>query len=328
MTAGAHGLPPRSERSDEAYLTKLRWPDAVVCPKCGSADLSIRTKRPVTQWRCRTCRGDFTVTTHTAMHGSKVGIAKWIAAAQRVDISPSALVRELGVSAPAARRISAALEMTGKPAGEDRLMALLHQHHDPAQALRDRLPATFDPDDNPVADLSRGQRAVMGVLRNRIRGTALDQVAAEAGLSEDHARRCLKSLAQRGYARCEEASVPWGYGSLKLPLWSLDLNEECITAMAYLPPRPEKTDHACPEQVPPEFWSLFWSGSSAKDLRLPEDAFFVATTLLDGPDPVARTWALRCLPKEALQRCRKMRGYDTGEFAARIDKALAQRVHA
>lgn len=328
MTAGSQALTLPSEGSDEAHLTRLRWPNGVECPKCGSSELSIRAKRAVAQWRCRACRGDFTVTTRTAMHGSKVGIAKWIAAALCVDIRPSALVRELGVSAPAARRISDALEMTGKPAGEGRLAALLHQHHDLVQALRDRLPATFDPQDNPVADLSRGQRAVMGVLRNRIRGTALDQVAAEAGLSEDHARRCLKSLAERGYTRCEEASVPWGYGSLKLPLWSLDLNEECVTAMAYLPPRPDKVDRSCPEQVPPEFWSLFWSGSSAKDLRLPEDAFFVATTLLDGPDPVARTWALRCLPEEALQRCRKMRGYDTGEIAARIDKALAQRAHA
>ena len=262
------------------------------------------------------------------MHGSKVGVAKWIAAAESSDVRPSALARELGVSAPAARRISAALEMTGRPAGEGRLVALLHQHHDPSQALRDRLPATFDPDHDPVADLSRGQRAVMGVLRNRVRGAAVDQVAAEAGLSEDHARRCLKSLVERGYARCEEASVPWGYGSLRLPLWSLDLNEECITAMAYLPPQPAKVDRACPERVPPEFWSLFWSGSSAKDLRLPEDAFFVAATLLDGPDPVARTWALRCLPEEALQRCRTMRGYDAGETAARIDKALARRAHA
>lgn len=324
---GSHALLQAIE-PPEAYLIRLRWPHGVKCPKCRATDVAARQQEPVTRWRCRSCRRDFTVTTHTAMHGSKVGVAKWIAAAQCVNIGASALARELGISAPAARRISAALEMTGKPAGEDRLTALLHQHHDPAQALRDRLPATFDPENNPVADLSRGQRTVMGVLRNRIRGTAVDQVAAEAGLSEDHTRRCLKSLAERGYARCEETSVPWGYGSLKLPLWSLDLNEECITALAYLPPRPVRADHACPERVPPEFWSLFWNGSSAKDLRLPQDAFFVATTLLDGPDPVARTWALRCLPEEALQRCRTMRGYDTGEIAARIDKALARRAHA
>ena len=137
----------------------------------------------------------------------------------------------------------------------------------------------------------------------------------------------MKSLAERGYVRSEQTSVPWGYGTRTLRMWSLTLNEECVTALAYLPLRPEKIDHTCPERVPPEFWSLFWNGSSAKDLRLPEDAFFVATTILDGPDPVARTWALRCLPEEALRKCRAMRGCNTGELAAQIDKALARRAH-
>ncbi len=326
-TASSRALPQPSGLSTEAYLERLRWPDGVECPKCGAGEPAIRAEQPAKQWRCRACRGDFTVTTHTAMHGSKVGVSKWIAAARCADNRPAALVRDLEISAPAARRIAAALEVTGKPPGESRLMALLHQHHDPAQALRNRLPASFDPEDNPVADLSRGQRAVMAVLRHRIRGTALDQVADEAGLTDDHARRCLKSLSEMGFVRCDKTNVPWGYGSQTMPLWSLDLNEECITAMAYLPPQPEQLDHTCPDQVPPEFWSLFWNGSSAKDLRLPEDAFFVATTILDGPDPVAQTWALRCLPEDALQRCRTMRGYDTGEIAVRIDKALAQRVH-
>ena len=327
MTSGSSVLPCASEDSADGYLERLRWPNGVECPKCGASDPAIRAEQPVKQWRCRACRRDFTVTTHTAMHGSKIEISKWIAAARREDIRPAALARELGMSAPAARRIAAALEVTGKPPGESRLVALVYQHHDSAQALRDRLPASFDPEDNPVADLTRAQRAVMAVLRNRIRGTVVDQVADEAGLSESHARRCLKLLAERGYVRHEETSVPWGYGTRTLRLWSLDLNEETITAMAYLPPRPEKIDRTCPEQIPPEFWSLFWNGSSAKDLRLPEDAFFVATTILDGPDPVARTWALRCLPEEALRKCRAMRGYDTGELAEHIDKALARRAH-
>ena len=259
------------------------------------------------------------------MHRSRVGVSKWVKAAWLSDIRPAVLARELDVSAPAAQRMAAALEMTGQPPGEGRLKALVNQPSDPEAALRSRLPCTFDPDASPVAGLSRGQRAVMGVLRGRIRGTALSQVATEARLSEDHARRCLNALAEKGFARREDASVPWGYGSLKTVLWSLDLTEECVTALAYLPPRPRRDDDTCPERVPPEFWSLFWNGASAKDLRLPDDAFCVATSLLDGPDPVARTWALRCLPIDDLRRCRDMRGYDTGEIAARIDKAIAQR---
>ena len=259
------------------------------------------------------------------MHRSKVDAAKWVKAVLLSDLRPAVLARELDVSAPAARRMADALEMTGQPPGEGRLKALMHQPSDPAEALRSRLPCTSDPGAGPVAGLSRGQRTVLGILRGRVRGTTLRQVAAEARLSEDHARRCLNALAERSFARREIAGVPWGYGSRKTVLWSLDLSEECVTALAYLPPRLRQENDTCGERVPPEFWSLFWSGASAKDLRLPDDAFFVATTLLDGPDPVARTWALRCLPIDALRRCRDMRGYNTGEIAASIDKAIARR---
>ena len=260
------------------------------------------------------------------MHRSRVAAAKWVRAAWLSDLRPAVLARELNVSAPAARRMADALEMTRQPPGEGRLKALMHQPSEPAKALRSRLPCTFDPDTSPVAGLSRGQLTVLGILRGRIRGTTLSQVAAEARLSEDHARRCLNALVKRGFARKEEANLPWGYGSRRTVLWSLDLSEECVTALAYLPPPPPaQVDDTCAERVPPEFWSLFWNGASAKDLRLPDDAFFVATTLLDGPDPVARTWALRCLPVDALRRCRDMRGYNTGEIAASIDKAIARR---
>ena len=293
------------------------------CPRCGAGDPAFRSGRSA--WRCHSCRYDFTVTTGTAMHRSRVDVAKWVKAAWLSDFRPAVLARELDVSAPAARRIAAALEMTGQPPGEGRLKALMHQPSDPAEAIRSRLPCTFDPDASHVVGLSRGQRVVMGILRSRIRGITLSQVAAEARLSEDHARRCLNALVEKGFARREHGSVPWGYGSRKTVLWSLELSEECVTALAYLPPRPRQENDTYDERVPPEFWSLFWNGASAKDLRLPDDAFFVATTLLDGPDPVARTWALRCLPLNALRRCRDMRGYDTGEIAASIDKTIARR---
>ena len=313
-----------SERSAWNRLVEARWPAGVKCPRCETGNPAFRAGRSA--WRCHSCRYDFTVTTGTAMHRSKVDAAKWVKAAWLSDLRPAVLARELDVSAPAARRMADALEMTGQPPGEGRLKALMHQPGDPAKALRSRLPCTFNPDANPVAGLSRGQRAVLGILRSKVRGTTLRQAATEARLSEDHARRCLNALAEKGFARREEASLPWGYGSRKTVLWSLDLSEECVTALAYLPPRPPpQVGDTCAERVPPEFWGLFWNGASAKDLRLPDDAFFVATTLLDGPDPVARSWALRCLPIDALRRCRDMRSYNTGEIAASIDKVIARR---
>ena len=259
------------------------------------------------------------------MHRSKIGLAQWLAAIWSWDIRPPVLARELGISAPTSRRISAALEMTEQPPGEGRLAVLLTQHHDLTEAMRARLPATLKPEDNPVADLTSGQRAVMGVLRNRINGTTAEQIAEKASLTVEHTLTCLDALFERGYARCEDTSVPWGYGSLTLPLWSLNLTEECITALAFLPWRVEPTSRSCPSRLPPELWSQFWSGSHAGDLRLPEDAWEIACTLLDCPDPIGRVWALQHLPVEALERCRTMRGYDVEPLASSIDAAIAER---
>jgi len=320
--SAAERIPPETTAWNR--LVEARWPAGVLCPRCRGREPAFRAKR--LEWRCRSCRYDFTVTTGTAMHRSKVNAAKWVNAAWLSDLRPAMLARELDVSAPAARRMADALEMTGLPPGEGRLKALMNQPSDRSEALRRRLPATFDTNANPIDGLSRGQRTVLGILRGRIRGTTLSQVAAESRLSEDHARRCLNALAERGFARREKASLPWGYGSRKVVLWSLNLSEDCVSALAYLlPPTPTPQDNTCADRVPPELWSLFWNGASAKDLRLPDDAFFVATTLLDGPDPVARSWALRCLPIDALRRCRDMRGCNTGEIATRIDKAIARR---
>ncbi len=331
MSAVADALsPPASdEASAEEYLVGFRWPAGVICPKCGTADPGVRSRGPRLKWRCSSCRSDFTATTDTAMHGSKIGLAKWLAAIWSWDIRPPVLARELGISAPASRRVSAALEMSEKPPGESRLAALLTQHHDPTKAMRARLPATLQPEDNPIADLTSGQRAVLAVLRSRLRGTSVEQVAEAAGLTVGHTRGCLEFLAERGYARCEQdASVPWGYGSLTVALWALALTEESATAMAFLPWRPEPVAHTCPDGVPPELWGMFWSGSNAKDLRLPEDSFEVACNLLDGPDPVGRVWALQHLPVDALRQCRTMRGYDMEPLASKIDAALAERAVA
>ena len=324
----ARELPPSREGAAERCVVSLRWPDGVECPKCGAADPSARSGAHPLKWRCRACRKDFTVTTGTAMHGSKIGIAKWLAAAWMWDIRPPTLARELDISAPASRRISTALEMTEEPPGESRLTALINQHHDPVEAMRARLPATLCPEDNPIVDLTRGQRAMMGALRNRIRGAEAEQIADTTGLSKEHTRSCLAALAERGYARCEDTSIPWGYGSLTVLLWFLDPTEECLLALAFLPRRIERADHTCPKRVPPEFWGGFWSGSQGGEMRLPEDAFHVAGALLDGPDRAAREWALRCLPVDVLKRCLGMRGYNEGALGSAIEAAITERADA
>ncbi|MCY4102858.1 MAG: hypothetical protein OXG55_06305 [bacterium] len=168
-------------------------------------------------------------------------------------------------------------------------------------------------------------RSVIGVLRSRPRGTTSRQVAALSGLPEPQSRQALDALEARGFARCAPEKVLWGCGLVEVRLWRLDLSEACVQALAFLPRRPAPPLGPCPPGVPAEFWAMFWSGSRGSDARLPRDAFHVACTLLDCPDRAAQAWALQHLPIETLEECRAMRGFDSGQVAAALDAALAER---
>ena len=62
----------------EAWLVAQRWPDGVRCPFCDGDAISPRkTTRKTPQYRCRTCRKDFTVKTGTVMQDSKLPLGKW-----------------------------------------------------------------------------------------------------------------------------------------------------------------------------------------------------------------------------------------------------------
>jgi transposase-like protein len=83
----------KSEADAYAYMESLRWPDGPVCPHCGSIDkhyfltpkgdgktratrTGSRSERRV--WKCRACRKQFSVTTGTVFHGSKVPLQTWL----------------------------------------------------------------------------------------------------------------------------------------------------------------------------------------------------------------------------------------------------------
>lgn len=194
-----------------------------------------------------------------------------------------------------------------------------------AEAKRSRLPGYLAAEDDPTVAMTPAERACLAVLRSRPRGVRAEDVAVAAHISKRHAQRCLGRLAENKYARREAASIPWGYKSLHVTLWFLDLTEKCVTALAFLPRLQMSEEGECPERVPPEFWWVFWSGAEAGELKLPEHADYVASVLLGGPDNAGREWALNTLPVSALAACRKMRGYDTGRLAARIDRAIVRR---
>jgi transposase-like protein len=68
-------------QNDEAARTwfeKMRWPDGVVCPHCGTLGTAYARSKPGL-YRCaeRECRKDFTVTTKSVMQSSHIPLRLW-----------------------------------------------------------------------------------------------------------------------------------------------------------------------------------------------------------------------------------------------------------
>ena len=310
----------------EAWLTARRWPDGVRCPRCERAHPAQRHRRSLRRYRCRHCRCEFTVTSGTALHATKLGLARWAKAAYASDSGPPALAALLGVSAPTARRVSCLLDR-GESRGASRFAALLN----PCPAEADRwqapvLPPTMSRSDDPIAGMAAGEKAVMNALRHRQMGATVAAVAGLAGLSVRHTGRCLRTLQGRGLADVARTRIMWGYRTRAVRLWSLTWRDECARALAYLPRRPVERVDDTSHGVPPAYWHLFWSGTSASRLTPAAEGLLIAETLVAGANPHARAWALSRLPAETLRECRTLRGCDRGAAAAGLDFALREQL--
>jgi len=91
-----------NDETARAVLEALRWPDGPVCPKilrktgglrCGAtgtavAELKQSHRRGL--FRCKSCRGQFTVTVGTVFANSKVPLSKWLQAVHKVGYSEKA----------------------------------------------------------------------------------------------------------------------------------------------------------------------------------------------------------------------------------------------
>ena len=103
-----------TEMEAREYLEKLRWPDGVVCPRCGGCDPyklkpKAGSRKPVREgvYKCRECRKQLTVTVGTIFEGSHVHIVKWLMAFHLACVSKK------GISAHQIHRL---LEVTYKTA--------------------------------------------------------------------------------------------------------------------------------------------------------------------------------------------------------------------
>ena len=82
-------------------LEDLRWPNGVVCLRCGGLDISEIVQR--NQFDCNSCRYQFSVTAGTIMHDSHLPLRKWFIAIylmceSKKSISALQLKRTLGVA--------------------------------------------------------------------------------------------------------------------------------------------------------------------------------------------------------------------------------------
>src|SRR5579863_2171930 len=85
------------------YLVEQRWPDGVICPRCGSKDVLFLEK--YNRWHCRAKHEapQFTLKTGTIMEDSPIGLDKWLTAMWQIvncknGISSYEVHRAIGVT--------------------------------------------------------------------------------------------------------------------------------------------------------------------------------------------------------------------------------------
>lgn len=71
--------------TEEACLSrfeKVRWPNGPTCPRCGGGQFTHLNTRGVRQ--CFVCRHQYTATTQTSLHRTRLDILQWFLAAEAV----------------------------------------------------------------------------------------------------------------------------------------------------------------------------------------------------------------------------------------------------
>lgn len=94
-----------------AWFESRRWPGGITCPDCGSLRYSEVKNRSPMPYRCKDCRGHFSVRKGTVMQSSKLGYQTWVLAIYLIITSPKGvssmkLHRDLKISQPTAWHLS------------------------------------------------------------------------------------------------------------------------------------------------------------------------------------------------------------------------------
>jgi transposase-like protein len=111
------------------YLVARRWPDGVICPRCGSKDVLFLAK--YNRWHCRAKHEapQFTLKTGTVMEDSPIGLDKWMTAMWQIvncknGISSYEVAKAIGITQKSAWfmdhriRFALGMESDNKLSGE------------------------------------------------------------------------------------------------------------------------------------------------------------------------------------------------------------------
>lgn len=86
-----------TEEACRARLAEVRWPAGPVCSRCGSHEVFGLSTRAV--YKCRSCKHQFSLTSGTPLHGSRLELPVWFAATERIIRSRSRGPRDYFVPA-------------------------------------------------------------------------------------------------------------------------------------------------------------------------------------------------------------------------------------
>lgn len=89
-----------SEEACREYLVSCRWPDGIVCPRCGGRNAYELVK--LSRWQCAGCRHQISLTAGTIFQGTRTPLTVWFWAAylmttDKRGISALLLQRQLGL---------------------------------------------------------------------------------------------------------------------------------------------------------------------------------------------------------------------------------------
>ena len=103
----------------------LRWPDGRFCPHCGCLDhLPIKGRQKTGLYHCRGCQKQFSATSGTPLHKTKLPIETWMEAAFLIassskGISSITLATQIGVTQKSAWKIGHAIRLMMRPPADE-----------------------------------------------------------------------------------------------------------------------------------------------------------------------------------------------------------------